>query len=202
MFVYYKVGLWPYMGDGSVIQPLPPGLKMITGNSNNSDPAQTAAGMSCFNSATGETQPGTDGNSIPPKCDPANWLRIRLDFKQCWDGKNLDSPDHKSHMAAPEQHWFGDPERQWRCPLDHPVVLPLITYIIDWKVPADGNISGWRLASDMYDGPGGYSMHADWFNGWDKSISDLWGVECLRAQRNCGSANLGDGRVTQEFQGN
>ena len=45
-------------------------------------------------------------------------------------------------------------------------------------------------------------MHADWMNGWDPAVSDLWGVQCLRARRNCGAANLGDGRTVVEFQGN
>ena len=37
-------------------------------------------------------------------------------------------------------------------------------------------------------------------NGWDPAISDLWGAVCIRDRRNCGSANLGDGRMTLEFQ--
>ncbi|WP_309624448.1 DUF1996 domain-containing protein [Methylibium sp.] len=36
-------------------------------------------------------------------------------FPQCWDGKNLDSPDHKSHMAYPSDGG---------CPRSHPVALP------------------------------------------------------------------------------
>jgi len=40
LLVYYKTGLWTYMNDGSVIQPLPKGLKMIAGTSSNA----TAAG--------------------------------------------------------------------------------------------------------------------------------------------------------------
>ena len=50
--------------------------------------------------------------------------------------------------------------------------------------------------------PGGYSLHGDWMNGWDPAVSDLWGTTCIRDRRNCGAANLGDGRVTLEFQGN
>jgi hypothetical protein len=80
----------------------------------------------------------------------------------------------------------------------------LITFAVDYEVPAGANTRNWRLSSDVYDPaqPGGYSMHADWMNGWDKTISDLWGVKCMRERRECGSADLGDGRLTAEFQGN
>ena len=83
-------------------------------------------------------------------------------------------------------------------------MLPQITYLISYDVPGDGNTSAWRLSSDVYDAskPGGYSLHGDWMNGWDPAISDLWGVVCIRDRRNCGAANLGDGRMTLEFQGN
>jgi hypothetical protein len=200
MIVYYKTGDWPFMNDGSLIQPLPKGLKMITGDSSSKAPG--IANFSCFLPATGEHRPGTLGQSIPT-CPAGDFMRVRISFPQCWDGVNLDSPDHKSHMASPIQFWAGDPDRQYRCPTSHPVVLPLITFTIDYDVDTNADTSKWRLASDMYDSslPGGYSMHADWMNGWDTAVSDLWGLKCLREQRDCGSANLGDGRITMEFQG-
>ena len=134
-------------------------------------------------------------------------MRMAIPFPQCWDGKNLDSPDHKSHMAYPELNtvpggWTA--ERQYRCPRTHPVVLPEISFIVEYDVTPTSNPKTWRLASDTYDTgkPGGYSRHGDWINGWDPDISDLWGVKCLRERRDCGSANMGDGRSTMEFQGN
>ena len=201
LIVYYKTGYWPYMGDGSVIQPFPKGLKMIGG-----DPAATTAGEGEFSClmANGANREGTWGRSIPPHCLPGEAVRTRINFPQCWDGINLDSPDHKSHMAVPQAYNSPDSARPFRCPATHPVVLPLITLTIDYDVPAGADTSKWRLASDDYDAkkPGGYSIHADWMNGWDPVVSDLWGVKCMRERRDCGSANLGDGRGTLEFQGN
>ncbi|MEP7097942.1 MAG: DUF1996 domain-containing protein [Dokdonella sp.] len=204
LLLYYKTGLWTYMNDRSVLQPLPKGLKIISGFSGNKVASTASGGFQCFMTATGETRPGTGGPSIPTACQPGDVVRARISFPQCWDGVNLDSPDHKSHMAYPEQFWSGDPQRQYRCPLSHPVVLPQITYNVDFPVTVAGSTQNWRLASDDYDrsAPGGYSMHADYMNGWDPAISDLWGVKCLRERRDCGSANLGDGRVTAEYQGN
>ena len=192
------------MNDGSVIQPLPKGLKMIAGTSSNATAAGAVGSFECFMPATGASRLGTVGPSIPTNCQPGDRVRVHINFPQCWDGINLDSPDHKSHMAVPELFWSGDPERQYRCPLSHPVVLPLITFNFDFDVVDTAATANWRLASDTYDRstPGGYSMHADWMNGWDPAVSDLWGVQCLRARRNCGAANLGDGRTVVEFQGN
>jgi hypothetical protein len=203
LLIYYKTGLWTYFNDGSIIQPIPKGLRMITGDSKGMAPG--IGGFECYMPSTGEARPGTENStSIPTSCQPGDSVRTHIVFPQCWDGVNLDSPDHKSHMANPIQFWTGDPNRQYRCPADHPVVLPLITFNVDYYVPVGANTSTWRLSSDMYDTtlPGGYSLHGDWMNGWDTTISDLWGVKCLRERRDCGSANLGDGRVTAEFQGN
>ena len=128
-----------------------------------------------------------------------------INFPQCWDGVNLDSPDHKSHMAG-VVGWgqSPDPQRQMRCPTTHPVVLPRVSFTVEYPVPAGADTTKWRLSSDTYDRalPGGYSFHADWMNGWDPAISDLWGNKCMQERRECGSYNLGDGRVSIEFQGN
>ena len=202
LLVYYKSGMYVYMNDGRVMQPMPKGLKMIAGTSTSSTPGNGS--FDCLMPVLGITRIGTSGTSIPTRCQQGDDLRTVLVFPQCWDGVNLDSPDHKSHMSFPIKYWTGDPLRQYRCPASHPVVLPQITYVTSYEVPAGGNTSGWRLSSDVYDAsqPGGYSLHGDWMNGWDPAISDLWGTTCIRDRRNCGAANLGDGRVTLEFQGN
>ena len=202
LLIYYKTGYWPFMGDGSVIQPLPKGLKMIVGDASRVT-AGGDGGFACFDSTIGN-RPGSAGSSIPTNCRVGDSVRSRISFLQCWDGVNLDSPDHKSHMANPIAFSSGDNQRPFKCPDSHPVVLPLITFTIDYEVPAGADTSKWRLSSDDYDPqlPGGYSLHADWMNGWDTAISTLWGTKCMRERRDCGSANLGDGRDALEFQGN
>jgi hypothetical protein len=203
LLVYYKTGAWTYFNDGSVIQPLPKGLRIVSGDASRSTP-DGAGEFLCMVPSVGENRPGTKGPSIPKSCQPGDEVWSTIRFPQCWDGKNLDSPNHRSHMAFPIAFPSGDPRRQYRCPATHPVVLPQITFEVQYTLPADGDTSRWRLSSDTYDPqlPGGYSSHGDWMNGWDPVISDLWGIECMRKRRNCGSANLGDGRETLEFQGN
>jgi hypothetical protein len=203
LIVYYKTGYWTWLGDHdtNLIRPFPKGLRMITGNSAGSEPNSDVY-FEC-RPVGQERRPGF-GSSIPA-CMPGDQLRIVINFRQCWDGVNLDSPDHKSHMA--DVVGWGqspDPQRQMRCPTTHPVVLPRVSFTVEYPVPAGADTTKWRLSSDTYDRalPGGYSFHADWMNGWDPAISDLWGNKCMQERRECGSYNLGDGRVSIEFQGN
>jgi hypothetical protein len=97
-------------------------------------------------------------------------------FPQCWDGVNLDSVDHMSHMAY-GTYGVG-------CPASHPVALPEITYNIHWPVTS-GTSAGWRLSSDMYSGPGGYSLHGDIITAWDTNISNTWLANCVRRDADC-----------------
>jgi len=64
---------------------------------------------------------------------------------RCWDGKNLDSPDHMGHMSYPESGSF---ETAGPCPASHPVRTSQLFYEVlfdtskfnnkaDW--PADGS---------------------------------------------------------------
>ena len=51
-----------------------------------------------------------------------------IDVCSCWDGKNLDSPDHKSHVAYPVAgaQTFTGSSVGGACPSTHPVKIPQI----------------------------------------------------------------------------
>jgi hypothetical protein len=51
------------------------------------------------------------------------------EYCSCWDGKNLDSPDHKSHVAYPATGTF---ESTGPCPASHPIRLPQLMYEVMW----------------------------------------------------------------------
>jgi len=125
-------------------------------------------------------------NSIP-KCKTGEILVQEVFFPQCWDGKNLDSANHMSHMAYPSGG---------SCPATHPVGVPEITFNIEFLVGANDDLGRWRLSSDNYDKslPGGFSSHGDWFYGWDPKVADAFTINCNRTKRNCHSHLLGDGR--------
>lgn len=66
-----------------------------------------------------------DTASFPNKPCPGG-IRATIIFPSCWDGKNLDSPDHRSHVAySPGSALAGD-----KCPSTHPVRIPQVMYEI------------------------------------------------------------------------
>jgi hypothetical protein len=191
MIVYYKTG----RAQAAHLVAPPVGLRMVAG-----DPLAKSAG------AAGEGPQGAlefecqDGRShsashLPAKCgnrtpwNPAlGYLRMTILFPQCWDGVNLDSPDHRSHMRYPS---LGG------CPSSHPKAIPEITLNIQLPVHEADETAHWRLSSDNYATslPGGLSIHADWWNGWSESIMKDIVANCLRRGLDCPMGNLNDGRV-------
>jgi hypothetical protein len=81
------------------------------------------------------------------------------------------------------------------CPSSHPVPLPEITMNVRYYVPAGANTSTWRLSSDTYSGPAGYSGHADWWNGWDRNVFQRVVNNCYARALDCQMGLLGDGQA-------
>ena len=126
---------------------LPPaGLKMIAGNAEATRPQSTnVVSWSCGGVGAARVF------ATIPACAERHTLVLRVDFPNCWNGKNADSPDHKRHMAYSVAA---------RCPSTHPVPVPTITLIVLYPpVPRTA-----RLAS------GKYGAHADFMNGWDDNV--------------------------------
>jgi hypothetical protein len=186
ILVYYKSDPLP----GSRTQPFPRGLRMIAGDPKATG-ATSAIDWGCLKADGSERR----GAAIPAICAVGDTVEMTVNFPPCWDGVNLDAPDHKSHMAYP----VGDPSSPTRmgCPPSHPVQLPVITEKVRYRVLEAGSTARWRLSSDRYDTslPGGYSAHGDWFNGWDVATERAWVDNCLKAGRDCHGYLLGDGRT-------
>ena len=179
---YYKTG---YAMDPASIKPLPAGLRMIAGDVNNRSTQDFKVIWSCRDANW------TDVGSVP-NCPVGDAVKYAVFFPQCWDGVNLDSPDHKSHMSYPIYSNSGGPSK---CPSTHPVPLPAITEHILWTVRPGANLSAWRLASDTYSTSlrGGFSAHADWMNGWDASTMTQIVTQCLNKALDCGVGGIGAG---------
>jgi Domain of unknown function (DUF1996) len=180
---YYKTG---YLGiKPSDVKPMPKGLRMISGNSSLSS-AQGQGNWGCIETYIGHKDSIQDVLN-DPRCTAGNHVQLGIDFPQCWDGKNLDSSDHKSHMANPVNG---------ACPSTHPVPIPVISFNIRYPIPQ--NAQGWHLSSDMYDYAskgGGFSAHGDWWDGWDQDIEKAWIENCDNASKDCHGYLLGDGRT-------
>lgn len=183
MLVYYKRGY--LIQEPTPIEAPPPGLRMVAGNAKATTEAQGGASYECIENW--RTRKKTIVNCANTT------LLMSVGFPQCWNGRDLDSPDHQRHMAYPVQKQSAP--FNWSCPPSHPVAIPDIVMQFHYAAPATGT-AGWRLASDMYDAslPGGASGHADWFNGWREEIMKVFVKHCIMARKDCHAHLLGDGR--------
>jgi hypothetical protein len=135
--VYY---IPPYDGKTNVTA-FKPGFRMLVGDAGR----QTAEGMQhqlchrCYTTADnagvaglsgGAPCTGSDTQSFPSRMC-AGGIRTTITFPTCWDGVNVDSPDHKSHVAYPSTGTF---ESTGECPSTHPVRLPQLMYEVMWDV--------------------------------------------------------------------
>jgi hypothetical protein len=189
--VYYKCK-WTL--PCNTIQPFPQGLRFIVGDPNGSPTAPSSAVLyACV--WNGGRNNSNWSKSIPKDCPLSgeSWLIMSVDAQQCWDGANLDSPDHRSHMAAAIS---GGANNTGRCPASHPVPIPGISVQYDYKLKAAGDTAFWRLSSDNYDlgKPAGHSGHLDYWAAWAPGFIDTFVKNCINKGVDCGSSLLGDGR--------
>ena len=83
-------------------------------------------------------------------------LEMHMRMPNCWDGVNLDSPDHRSHVAYP----VGS-RPDGACPASHPVRLP--------QVQLFTRIENYSGGIHMFSDGTGY-FHSDYFSGWEATF--------------------------------
>ncbi|KAG8990883.1 hypothetical protein FRB90_001582 [Tulasnella sp. 427] len=173
LLVYYQNrGSADVANGGKGLTAFPAGFRMITGDprkrskkyteglGTQAELGERAIKSSCLRYGSGNT--GYDFYGFPTT-DCEAGLLSRLQMPACWDGKNLDSPDHKSHVAYLSQLDSGD------CPSTHPVTLIKLTYQVTWDLT--GFASRWKGKPWPFvwsnSDPTGYGWHGEFFNGWD-----------------------------------
>ncbi|RKR91105.1 uncharacterized protein DUF1996 [Micromonospora pisi] len=170
--VYYR----SHMSNSTGQMPMPNGLRMITGDAKKKKPTPRGATGQFYCAFYG---PGdldgiarsTNGNW--PICGGDATLHFMMQFPDCWDGKHLDSPNHKDHVA----YGAGN-----TCPRSHPVKIPAITF--DIRYGAKGTPAGYYLSSDK-EGKSASSMHGDAFVMWDVDTMNKRTKNCVLQRRTC-----------------
>jgi len=160
--IYYKSGIVRYQD----VRPFPPGLRYVVGS-----PQST---LEQFRDHPGRVEGWECGNSsfnwdFPQNCPAGTQLNVRFQAPSCWNGTQLDSADHKSHMAYPVNGV---------CPSSHPRPVPMLEFKIAF--PVSGNMSQVRLSSGR-----GYSWHYDFMNAWDEPTLAALVSHCINGGLQC-----------------
>lgn len=130
------------------VSAFPAGLKVIAGD-NGATSAQSTAitGWKC----SGVRPQGL--STLPVDCPDGSHAVLVMRFPDCWNGKDLDTTDHQSHMAY---------RVRGACPAGYPVRVPRLSLNVHYDLPS---VTGLTLASGSI-----YSAHADFFNAWDQAL--------------------------------
>ncbi len=171
MIIYYKSGYFGVLPED--VEVFPQGLRMIAGTRATDPEPSPFINYTCVSR-------GYDPRRTFPSCPAGDVLVMTVRFPQCWNGMDLDAPDHRSHMAY----------ANGGCPPTHPVPLPEVTYNVEYAVPAGGT-TGWFLSSDEVGGLPGASLHADWFAAWDPAIAEEFVESCINEAVDCHAHLLG-----------
>ncbi|PGG99031.1 hypothetical protein AJ80_09421 [Polytolypa hystricis UAMH7299] len=180
MLVYYEL-------NGKNIQAFPKGFRMLAGDANQRnftlpfpDPpsatwsgqhstqfalSQKAIGFNCLN-YNRDPEPALYRHTMPSKefldenC--ADGVRMEVAFPSCWNGRDLDSPDHRSHVAYPSEVKDG------ACPEGFEKRIVVLFYETIWDTYAYKGVEGRFLISNG--DPTGCGYHADFIEGWNEGI--------------------------------
>lgn len=155
---YYLV----HIDDPTTLQPFPIGLKIIAGNAKAATPDEAKQiKWSCLGAPDSST-----GDFVT--CPADSKLELLVNYPDCWDGQNLDSADHQSHMAY---------SAGGACPATHPVAVPALQFKLRYAIPGEAGI---KLSSGA-----GYTAHADFFNAWEPAAQENR-LQCLHELIKCG----------------
>lgn len=119
-----------------------------------------------------------------------NYILAVVAAPNCWDGKRLDSPNHRDHMAYEQ-----DTSRGYsKCPDSHPFIVP--SFLLSIAYTVDENLPKWHLSSDEMhpELPAGSTLHSDWFGAWDNPTEAIWMDNCINKRLNCSGGDLGNGK--------
>ncbi|KAK3214047.1 hypothetical protein GRF29_28g1834548 [Pseudopithomyces chartarum] len=207
-----------YVSPGkSKVTAFKPGFRMLVGDANN-HVSKNLKSQTCFRCYTGPNFGGDnaapcqdaklDTEGFPKGACPGG-IRSNILYPTCWDGKNLDSPDHKailpSHVAYPKNGpaLFTGSSVGGDCPSTHPVKIPQIMLEIVWDTTKFNNKADWPTDGSqpfvLSTGDNtGFGQHGDYVFGWkDNSLQ-----KAMDEAKGCMGASCGGLKTQQPDAGN
>ena len=133
-------------GRSGRIVPFPAGLKVIAGDSHAvAAQSKMVTGWKCSGIKLALS-------TEPVACPAGSHNVLVIRFPDCWNGKDLDSADHQSHMAY---------RVRGACPAGFPVQVPRLALNVHYQM---ASVSDLALASGSI-----HTAHADFFNAWNQA---------------------------------
>jgi hypothetical protein len=162
-----------YRGNAtSKVVPMPKFLRELTGDAKPTSrgPANARATWTC----SGFTDRLADKYPI---CPPGQQVERVQDFPGCWDGKNIDSTNHRTHVA------FAD-KTSGACPAGF-VAIPQLRITLAYNIPTDVQKRGqYALDSFPEENHNPFSDHNDFLNvNSDRQMRKI--AACINAGRHC-----------------
>ncbi|KAL3442059.1 hypothetical protein BJX65DRAFT_313248 [Aspergillus insuetus] len=135
----------------------PAGLRMLAGDPFLRSYTDTFEMRAMSHVCLVESGPGSDTHALPTR--PCVRMRAQTFFPSCWDGVNLDSPNHKSHMSYPAIGEYNGGV----CPQSHPIAI--ISIFLEFFYDT-ARFPDWENLVYAMGDRTGYGLHADFVNGW------------------------------------
>lgn len=158
------------LADGNPVTPIEMAVYLRTPE--NADPEEIVPppnGLQLISIRHGWTCARNDApSSSMPTCPKSAITRLLLEYPDCWDGKNLTSEDHFSHMAV---------SAQGKCPNSHPVHIPEMATEVRYQL---SGTHSYEFSSGPLD-----TAHADSIIVWNRKVIEREIRSCLKRRVNC-----------------
>ncbi|MCW2973046.1 MAG: hypothetical protein JWN72_1319 [Thermoleophilia bacterium] len=171
---------------------LPAGLKLVAGDMRAAAPqSMRVTDWQCVGgrarTLAGAPVQNPHLRTVPTTCRADQRLGAWVRFPDCWNGRDLDTADHRSHLA------YASPKGA--CPASHPVAVMQLQLLITWPVRPRGasriTLAGGRL--------GATGMHADFWNTWQQPTLRQLRWNCIEVAANCGELSSGSTRYSMPW---
>jgi hypothetical protein len=160
------------------VVPMPRFLRIITGDAKafTNGPANANAKWSCS---------GFEDRVVAdkyPLCPGGSQVLRIADFQSCWDGRNIDSENHRSHIV------FQLPDNSGRCPMNT-VAVPQLSITLAYDVPPGRSFAVDGFPEQLHKP---ITDHNDFVNVMSDRLMAA-ATACINSGRTCDAGRFGNG---------